>query len=604
MGIHLLVFSSPYLIGLASFTLCILFTPCVIRLARYKNWVVAPRVDRWHQEPTALMGGIAIFLSYSIAVLFSTIEGANTAVYLASLIMFLVGLFDDFKSIKPVIKLFAQVICAFILLYCGFNFGGGLLGWAGIPLTFFWVIGITNAINLLDNMDGLSAGISTIIAIISGILGIANGDNAIASMAFALAGASAGFLLYNFKPAKIFMGDSGSLFLGFSLCFLSISVQGKLGSSSAVLMLLVPISLMAIPIMDTTLVTIKRIVAGRRIDQGGKDHTSHRLVALGLTERKAVIILYAISAVWGVLCILMYKTQINNLLLCVLLLTIFSGFFSIVLSKVKVYNESEEKLAYLRYRGQKSGDNLLLRFFLFHKKLISGIFIDISIIYCSFLIAVESMHNIHGEDYFTLGLFIFVKMSLFYLFNLYYRMWRYMAIMELSGYFIATILATLILAVVIFFQGKVGTYSLFFFLMDFLLTFTGVIFTRLIYRWLIELFQASEQYNRRVVIYGAGDGGYLLIKELMHNKSHKLKPVAWIDDDISKHNMYLYGFKVYGGIDMLEEVCRIKKADMVVVSTNYINDTNEILLRKIAEAEKIELGRFSVSLHYEPVQIN
>jgi len=182
----------------------------------------------------------------------------------------------------------------------------------GIPFTFIWVIGITNAINLLDNMDGLAGGIVCITASIAGILNLMIGQLPIAYMAFAIAGASLGFLFYNFNPAKIFMGDCGSLFLGYLVAFFGVSIQQSSGSSSAILMLLVPISLMSIPIMDTTLVTIKRLLAGRRIDQGGRDHTSHRLVAMGLSEKKAVLILYFVSALWGGLCILILKILLTT----------------------------------------------------------------------------------------------------------------------------------------------------------------------------------------------------------------------------------------------------------------------------------------------------
>ncbi len=588
------------LAGCISLITCLAIVPLVIKLANYKGWVVYPRNDRWHVKPTALMGGIGIFISFSVAVFsFNAISNfVNWTIYIAALVMFFIGLIDDIKEIKPVFKLLAQIACSFLLIYHGYTFGGGLLSWAGIPLTFIWVIGITNAINLLDNMDGLAAGISGIIATICGILGILNNEYNLALMAFAIAGATIGFLFYNFKPARIFMGDSGSLFLGFSLSFLSIAVQGKLGSSSAVLVLLIPIGLMAIPIMDTTLVTIKRIAAGRRIDQGGKDHTSHRLVALGLSEKKAVIILYIISGVWGGLCLLMYKFQINNLFLCVLLLAVFSIAFSVLLSKVKVYNESEEKLSYLKTRGQKIDNSFSLRFFLFHKKLIFGLFTDILIIYCSFLIATKAIHINLVDDYVVLAAFICVKISLLYVSNLYYRMWRYMEVLEVAGYFIFISIATLILVGILFIKGKNVVYTPYFFMFDFLLTFTGIIFSRLFYRWLSETINRSRSSEKRVMIYGAGDSGYLLIKEILQNHRHEMRPVGWIDDDESKHNMYLYGYKIYGGKEQLLDICKKIKPHVVLISTDAIDQENEDLIKDILAVENIETGRFSLSIRY------
>ncbi|OCX54028.1 hypothetical protein BEL04_07070 [Mucilaginibacter sp. PPCGB 2223] len=589
------------LAGVASLIASLAIMPLVIKLASRKGWVVYPRNDRWHTRPTALMGGIGIFASFTVAVFcFNAISGfVNWTIYIAALVMFGIGLIDDIKEVKPIVKLLAQIACSFVLIYHGYTFGGGLLGWAGIPLTFIWVIGITNAINLLDNMDGLAGGISGIIAIISGVLGLLNNEFTLALMAFAIAGATTGFLFYNFKPARIFMGDSGSLFLGFSLSFLSIAVQGKLGSSSAVLMLLIPIGLMALPIMDTTLVTIKRIAAGRRIDQGGRDHTSHRLVALGLSEKKAVIVLYVISAIWGVLCLLMYKFQVNNLILCVILLAVFSIAFSVLLSKVKVYNESEEKLSYLKMRGQKTDDNnFSLRFFMMHKKLIFGLFTDILIIYCSFLISTKAIHISLANDYVVLATFICVKISLLYISNLYYRLWRYMEVLEVAGYFMFITIATLILVGILFIKGKMNVYTPYFFMFDYLLTFTGIVFSRLFYRWLGEVINRNRNIEKKVMIYGAGDSGYLLIKEILQNHKHELRPVGWIDDDESKHNMYLYGYKIYGGKDQLRDICSKVKPDIVLISTNAIDEDYEMIIKDILAEQNIGTGRFSLSIRY------
>lgn len=588
----------PMLAGVIALASCLATTPLIIKLANYKGWVVYPRDDRWHKKPTALMGGIGIFIAFNIAFFLTTTATINWTILAAFCLMFLVGLVDDLKEVKPVIKMLSQIVCSFILIFNGFYFGGNLLGWFGIPLTFIWVIGITNAINLLDNMDGLAGGISAIVAIIAGTLAIITNQYGLAVIAFALAGATVGFLFYNFKPAKIFMGDSGSLFLGFALAYLSVSVQSKLGSSSAILVLLIPISLMAIPIMDTTLVTIKRLAAGRRIDQGGRDHTSHRLVALGLSEKKAVLILYLISALWGVLCILMFKTQINNLFLCILLLAISSVIFSIILSKVKVYNESEEKLSYLRVKGKEFGNTITFRFLLLHKKLIIGICTDILIIYSSFLIATKSMYLSVESEYVILATFICVKISVFYITNLYYRMWRYIEVLEIAGYFIFICLSTIILAIILFIKDKEGIYTPYFYIIDFLLTFIGIVFSRLFYRWASELINRNRSAEKRVIIYGAGDSGYLLIKELLQNHRHELRPVGWIDDDISKHNMFLHGYKIYGGKNELLTICKKVKPDMVLISTNAIDKIEEDIIKSQLSALNIGLGRFILSLNY------
>lgn len=586
--------------GCISLLACVAVMPFVIKLAKYKGWVVFPRNDRWHKKPTALMGGIGIFVAFTITM--ACVGGISETnywiIYAAAVVMFLVGWADDIWEVKPVIKLLAQIACSFVLIYNGYIFGGGMLEWAGIPLTFIWVIGITNAINLLDNMDGLAGGISAIVAIVSGTLAVLNNEYALAGFAFAIAGSTIGFLFYNFKPALIFMGDSGSLFLGFSLSFLSIAVQGKMGSSSPVLMLLIPISLMAIPIMDTTLVTIKRLAAGRRIDQGGKDHTSHRLVALGLSEKKAVLTLYIISAIWGVLCLLMYRIQVNSLFLCVLLLIIFSVAFSLLLSKVKVYNESPEKLSYLEKRGLKIENNFTFRFFLLHKKLMIGLCTDILIIYCAFLFANKATQVNLKYDYIVLATFICVKITVLYLSNLYYRMWRYMEVLEVAGYFIFICIATIILVVILYMKDRTSVYTLYFFMFDFLLTFTGIIFSRLFYRSVSELINRNRNSEKKVIIYGAGDSGYLLIKEILQNHRHELKPIGWIDDDPSKYNQLLYGYKIHGGKEQLLTICKKFKPDMVLISTRAIDQQAEDELRDLLAVHDIGIGRFSLTISY------
>jgi UDP-GlcNAc:undecaprenyl-phosphate GlcNAc-1-phosphate transferase len=435
--------------------------------------------------------------------------------------------------------------------------------------------------------------------LICGILAILKGEYRLAVIAFSITGSTAGFLFYNFKPARIFMGDSGSLFLGFSLSYLSIAVQNNLGSSSAILVLLIPISLMVIPIMDTVLVTIKRLAAGRRIDQGGKDHTSHRLVALGLSEKKAVLILYFISSIWGVLCILMFKTQVNNLLLCILLLTIGSVIFSIILSKIKVYNESEEKLSYARFNGESlKGNNSTVRFFLLHKKLIIGVCTDILIMFGSFSIDSKAMKIPMEKDYVVLATFICVKISVLYLSNFYYRIWRYVEIIEIMGYFVVTVIATVLLAAILFLKGKTGIYSAYFFVFDFLLTFTGIIISRFFYRWLNELISRNRSIEKKAIIYGAGESGCFLMKELLQNQKHALKPVGWIDDDKSKHNMFLCGYKIYGGQDQLLDICSKIKPDMILISTTEIDKSIEDAIRAKLANQNIGVGRFGLTFLY------
>src|SRR6185503_2477782 len=280
-----------------SLLLCLALTPLVRALARRWGFVAKPKVDRWHKNPTAMMGGVAIWLAVIITYLTLVPHtGQGWAVIGAASFLFVVGLIDDLLHIKPYQKLIGQVIGAAIVVNYGL-----VLPWtrslpANMVITIFWLIGITNAINLLDNMDGLATGIA---AIASSFLtfNFVTGHQSVEAMMMAVfAAALVGFLVYNSNPASIFMGDSGSMFIGFFLAGAAlINVAGG-RSRSFVPVLAVPILVLFIPIFDTTFVTILRKLSGRAASQGGRDHTSHRLVALGLSEKRAVLLLYALAA--------------------------------------------------------------------------------------------------------------------------------------------------------------------------------------------------------------------------------------------------------------------------------------------------------------------
>jgi len=568
----------------------------MIRVAQAKGWVVKPRADRWHRKPTALMGGIAIFAAFLLAYIVLT-RASDPWVITACMLMFGIGVYDDLREVKPFVKLFGQIVVSLVLIFKGYVFGGGILGWFGIPLTFLWVIGITNAINLLDNMDGLAAGITAIVSLASAILAFQHGQVELAAFGFTLSGACIGFLFYNFNPARIFMGDGGSLFLGFSVSYLSLAVQQGVRNSAGILVLLVPIGLMAIPIMDTTLVTIRRILSGRRIDQGGRDHSSHRLVALGLSERKAVLLLYLLAAIWGAAVFLLSTLDIVTILSILLLLTIFTVVFTLYLSSVRVYNESEERMAYLRSRGEEVKNISGIRFLLLHKKLILGVAIDMAIVSLSFFAAARTTQVDLGGDYRLLAVFIPVRILFFQLFNLYNRVWRYVATHELLGHLYAVFFSTCLLLMVNRAVGFGPALTNSFFITDFFVTLSGLIFSRLLWRALREYFdRTAAGSKKKALIYGAGDAGYMLIREIIQNYAYGLTPVGFIDDDPAKHNMSVAGIRIYGGLDHLPHALEQTGAQVVVASMRNLDAEKKERLVGLASAAGVPLLRFEVGV--------
>lgn len=329
-----------------SFALAVTLTPVVRAAARRCGAVARPREDRWHKRPTALLGGVAIFPAVAIPYLLLLPHSPQAwAVLAACTLMWLLGLVDDLYRLRPAQKLLGQVLGAAVVVYNDLQLPWTPYPLANTALTVFWLVGITNALNLLDNMDGLAGGVGAIIALFLGVNFLANGQPAEAALLLVFAAALGGFLVYNANPATIFMGDCGSLFLGIFLAGMALAGVSGSGSRGLVSVLAVPVLTLLIPIFDTTLVTILRKRAGRAVSQGGRDHTSHRLVALGLSERHAVWLLYGLAALSGVLALLVSRLPFDVSVAAILAYVLAFGLLGIYLGGVKVYGAAELETA-------------------------------------------------------------------------------------------------------------------------------------------------------------------------------------------------------------------------------------------------------------------
>jgi UDP-GlcNAc:undecaprenyl-phosphate GlcNAc-1-phosphate transferase len=327
--------------SLCTLLLSLVLTPLVRTAARHLGIVARPRQDRWHRKPTAMLGGIAIYLAFIAGALVLAPDLSDAAsILLAGTVLFLTGLVDDLIQIKPLVKLAAQLGAAAAMIFAGLS-----LEWTAYPVvngavTVFWLVGITNAVNLLDNMDGLAGGTSLVSCCFLTVIFLLNGQAEAALLPALLAGAVLGFLVFNFNPASIFMGDCGSMLLGFTLGTLPLLNHYEC-SPQAPVALLTPVLVLLTPIFDTCLVTVTRKLAGRPVSQGGRDHTSHRLVALGLSERGAVVALYACAVLSGLLALTIRSLKTELVLLLVpglALLVLGVGFY---LGKVSVYQKGQ-----------------------------------------------------------------------------------------------------------------------------------------------------------------------------------------------------------------------------------------------------------------------
>lgn len=282
--------------------------PFVRRVAIALDFVDAPAQRKIHTTPIPLLGGLAILVGVLLAVLILYRGDPPRTVFgvlLATTVVGLVGLLDDYHPLPATVKLLGQVAGIAILAAFGIRVQLPLPEPLNYAITILWILGITNAINFLDNMDGLSSGITAVTLSFILLLGLTNGQFLVAALAAALLGACLGFLRYNFPPATIFMGDVGSLFLGFFLAVLALQLRFPANSNFVTWM--VPVFLLGLPIFDMTLVVFSRLRRGLSPNTAGKDHTSHRLVRLGFSRREAVLILYLVSGVLGMMAL--YITQ-------------------------------------------------------------------------------------------------------------------------------------------------------------------------------------------------------------------------------------------------------------------------------------------------------
>jgi len=324
-------------------------TPLMIRLAKHMGAIDVPKDGRRvHKVPTPRLGGLAIFLGFLAGLLYLyEIDSRMVGVLTGAAIIVTLGFFDDIKPLPAKFKFLVQIIAAVIVIRSGvridhvsnplhFMFPDNeyiIFGNWSYPLTLLWIVGVTNAINLVDGLDGLAAGISIISAVTLFVAAQTTGQPFAAFLASILAASTLGFLPYNFNPAKIFMGDTGALFLGYMLSV--ISVMGVLKGAAA-LSILVPIFAIGLPIYDTLFAMIRRASNGKSMMEADKGHLHHKLLDAGMSQRQAVITLYSISAVLGFSAVVLVEATLKVAFVLVFAVFLLASMGAKYLSQVEV----------------------------------------------------------------------------------------------------------------------------------------------------------------------------------------------------------------------------------------------------------------------------
>lgn len=570
--------------------------------------VAKPKTDRWHKAPTAMMGGVAIWLavvtSYFIFVRPHTVQGWGhfpgsylDAVILASTFLFLVGLADDLFHSKPYQKLIGQVMGSAFVIYYGLSLPWTSSDPVNMAITIFWLIGITNAVNLLDNMDGLAAGIAAIASCFLALSFISTNQPIEALMLLTFAGALLGFLVFNSNPATIFMGDSGSMFIGFFLASTAlVNVSG--GRSRSLLpVLAVPILVLFIPIFDTTFVTILRKVSGRAVSHGGRDHTSHRLVALGMSERHAVWMLYGFAALAGVLALLVQRVKLDVSLAAIAGFTILLTLLGVYLAGVKVYDDTDEAIA------QRDNSPYAFLIDLSYKRRIFEVLLDVVLIllayWCAYAVKFGALSGSAAWNLFlrTLPVLVFVKMASFLVMGVYRGIWRYTSLDDLIVFVKAVVLSSVLSVLAILFAFRFEGFSRTIFIIDGMLMFMFLAGSRMAFRLFRQVLPVSKSDGgRRVLIYGAGDGGELLLRELLNNRALKYSPVGFLDDDPAKHGKVIHGLKVYSGNGDLSAVCRKQDVAELLISSSMMSEERLQKILDICRSQNIAVKRMRITI--------
>ena len=580
--------------ALGALLLSSLLIPVCRSVALRYGYVAHPREDRWHRRPTALLGGVAIAVP---ALGLAALSGDAVALALpltAGLLMFLVGLTDDVLTLKPATKLIAEIALASIFVL----FGARLHWTASLTLdtllTLVWLVGVTNAFNLLDNMDGLCAGIaliagSTLLAGLYSQHGLVPETRYLAI----LIGATAGFLIRNVHPGSIFMGDGGSLYLGLTVAALGLSRGGlEVDRSNVLSVVVAPVLVVLIPIFDTTLVTISRLLSGRRVSQGGRDHSSHRLVAIGLSERAAVGVLWSLSlgAALVAVTVRWLSGGWAGLLAAAFILAMVV--FAAYLAQVRVYHDTADHLP-------PTVTPMVVEFM--HKRRVAEVLLDFFLVTICYYAAWRLRFDgpewplYFGRFLESLPIVLAVQLTTLFVVGAYRGLWRHFGLIDGVVFVRGVVVGTLgmIVAIVYWYGFEDYSRGVFIVYAAFLvIMMTG---SRASFR-LIGEFVRRRRAGSRLVIYGAGEAGALVAQEMLGDGDEPYRMLGFIDDDPRKQRVRLHGYSVVGGERALLSLLEADGVDVVVISARRFDDIRLKRVERACKAKGVKLLRFHFHL--------
>ncbi len=536
-------------------------TPIAARVATSIGLVAPPRADRWGSRATPLLGGVVIVLAIVISSTALVTEWWPFLAVLGAMVAaFVLGLIDDVRGLRPTSKLVGQIVIGSGLALAGVRVEIITFTPVAFIATLLWVVLIMNAVNLMDNMDGLAAGIVAIAACVL-VLMTPSPTSWQAILAAATAGACAGFVIHNFAPARIYMGDAGSMALGVLLASLTLVLTNQ-AASNVGLAVLAPLAALGLPIFDTALVTIVRRLEGRPVSQGGRDHTSHRLAALGIPERVTVLILYAVSAAMAALGLvanalgLAFFPVAALALVALVMFAIFlvespsAGHLDSAPGKASVLGAGR---AFVRYGGEIALDVTLAT----------------TALLSAYLVRFESFGTEVSVPLFIAAfpLVIPIQLAAFVLFGLYRILWRYFTAVDMFVIMRATLVGTAVAGVLVLVLQRDLGQSRAVFVIDFILLSLLVAGSRMFLVSLRHWFGMQGRiHGRRVLIVGANETGAMALRLLLRSGDPKYRPAGFLDDDPGKQRRRIGGVPVVGRVRDLAVVVQRERAEVIVLA--------------------------------------
>jgi UDP-GlcNAc:undecaprenyl-phosphate/decaprenyl-phosphate GlcNAc-1-phosphate transferase len=532
-----------------------------------RRLVAAPTADRWHERATPLFGGVGIFLGLTAGIWIAAAAHAFPVtkelggIYGGIAILFLAGLVDDVRALPPLAKLLLQFAAGGLVIATGTNVHLVHSGVVAGAIALIWLVGMTNAFNLLDNMDGLATTLAAIAFAFFAIDAVSvHPSDTILVLALAGALACAGFLPFNLRPhgkALVFMGDSGSQVLGFTLAALGLSASWKVAGTTIATFLL-PILVLAVPILDTTLVTIVRLLEGRPVYQGGRDHSSHRLVRFGLSEKHAVFLLALIATALGATSLAYNVLDDQRIALVGMLVT----FFLLV--------QFASFLADVEHRVGGEGAGTLNAFSVHSRRLVE-VLVDFVLVIGAFAAAYAvrfgwpgTVNQRHVAEL-TLPILIGARVLAFVPFGLYRSIWRYAGSRDLAAIVSAVAVSEVVTLAYMAVTQNLGDFSRSFFIVDALLCSAAIGASRLAERALVTgLHSYRSRTGRRTIIVGAGRTGRSLLRELRETAGERV--IGLVDDNPSLRRRRVYGVPVIGGTHELERLLARYEPSIVLVT--------------------------------------